>query len=164
MKKPDDYVNKQIKAFIPLLFFSLFFFAIAILILKTGENWFVTIFCFGLGVVALILDFKLFIGACIKKKQIKRALKFGTKVIATIDETKYSYPVGVVAVCSSEINGTRYKFISGPISFDIEYACKELGVEGLTVYVNMNNPKEYIVDISEIENRVVDLSNVRYTL
>ena len=53
----------------------------------------------------------------------------------------------------------EYHFVSGPIQvYDFMYVIEKLEIKELPVYVNMENPeKYYVVDITALEDRVVDL-------
>ena len=158
MKKLDDYTNKQIQTFPLAVFLSLVFIVIGIVFLIFSLNIIGAVFCFALGIFSMIMNIKIFKKALTKKEQISKVEMLGTKIIAKVEEQKYEYPYGSIVICSAEVNGNRCEFVSEPVDFDVIYACQELELEGLPVYVNMENSEEYAVDIRELENRVEDLT------
>ena len=165
MKQIDDHSNKMVKEYPVSILFSLFFIALGFLFLKISQTIsdesFITIAIAGflIGIITFILNTRTFLRNFKKNKQIKNALAYGSSFKATIEgERRISMIEGSGLVCSAEINGTRHEFISEPISYYVPYACEELGIKTITVYVNTQNPEEYVVDTREIEDRIVDLT------
>ena len=165
MKQIDEHSNKMVKEYPVSILFSLFFIALGFLFLKISQTIsdesFITIAIAGflIGIITFIINTRTFLRNFKKNKQIKNALAYGSSFKATIEgERRISMIEGSGLVCSAEINGTRHEFISEPISYYVPYACEELGIKTITVYVNTQNPEEYVVDTREIEDRIVDLT------
>ena len=165
MKQIDEHSNKIIKDYPVSILFSLFFIALGFLFLKISQTIsdesFIAIAIAGflLGITTFILNTRSFLRNFKKNKQIKNALAYGSSFKATIEgERRIGMIEGSGLVCSAEINGTRHEFVSEPISYYVPYACEELGIKTITVYVNTQNPEEYVVDLREIEDRIVDLT------
>ena len=165
MKQIDEHSNKMVKEYPVSILFSLFFVAFGFLFLKLYQNSSNSDYLSGavvgflLGIASFILNTKTFLRNFKKNKQIKNALAYGSYFKATIEgERRISMTEGSGLVCSAEINGTRHEFVSEPISYYVPYACEELGIKTITVYVNTQNPEEYVVDTREIEDRIVDLT------
>ena len=112
---------------------------------------------FGLGIFVLISFIASFFGLLARGKEIKKLGQVGTPINAKIISEKIS-ALQTQLVCSAEINGVNYEFISEPVEQYTYYACQELGITEIPVYVNMQNPKEYIVDIRSLDNIFVDLT------
>ena len=108
---------------------------------------------FTIGIYLLVIFTKLVIKKIIRKNQIRRALQNGTLIKAKIERKK-----GLYLVCSVEINGIRQEFLSETVHCYALYACQELGITELPMYINMQKPEEYVIDTSEIEDRIVDLT------
>lgn len=166
MKKLDDNVKNSLKQLPGAIFLSLFLIAIGAFFLfmyKYGDasnqsNYMVGIIVgFGLGIFVLISCIASFFGLFARGKKIKKLGQVGTPINAKIISENIS-TLQTQLVCSAEINGVNYEFISEPVERYTYYACQELGIEELPVYVNMQDPKEYAVDISEVEDRIVDLT------
>ena len=165
MKQIDEHSNKMVKEYPVSILFSLFFIALGFLFLKISQTIsdesFIAIAIAGflIGIITFIINTRTFLRNFKKNKQIKNALAYGSSFKATIEgKRKISMIEGSGLVCSAEINGTRHEFISEPISYYVPYACEELGIKTITVYVNTQNPEEYVVDTREIEDRIVDLT------
>ena len=165
MKQINERSNKIIKDYPVSILFSLFFIALGFLFLKisqtiSDESCIVIVIAgFFLGIISFIINTRIFLQNCKKSKQIQRTLEVGSPLKATIEgERNIGILKGNGLVCSAEINGIRHEFISEQISYFATYACQELGIKTITVYVNMQNPEEYVVDLREIEDRIVDLT------
>ena len=164
MTQLDEHSKKMIREYPIAMLLSFFFVIFGLIFLKLyldaqEENYLVgAISGLSLGLISTILNTGLFLKNLKKNKQIKKALEYGSSFKASINGEKSDGIEGKRMICTAEINGTKYEFISEPVSRYASFACKELGIDTLTVYVNTSNPKEYVVDIREIEDRIVDLT------
>ena len=103
----------------------------------------------------------------VRKSSLEKKLKtYGQKVYAKIIDvgynTRYSvngrHPFNIICQWDNEIDGKKYIFKSGNIWFDPTVDIKERGIESLPVYIDMENKKKYVIDISILTDEVVDLT------
>ena len=167
MNKIDDGIKKKIKqfpiavllSFVFIGFGALCFYLYVIVNSIDRDGYLVgAIVSLSIGVFSLISIIKDYIKLVNKSKQMDSAVASGNIIQAKIIDEKYTFLEGCQLICSAEVNGTPCEFISSTVPRYSLYACKELGIEELPVYVNMQNPKEYAVDAREVEDRIVDLT------
>lgn len=158
-KKKQEVLLSTILSFV-FLAFGIFFLYLYLEINSIDREGYLvgTILCFVIGGFTLIMNIK----GLIKLEGIKRKMEVlkntGEIIRAKVIDEKHTILEGNQLICNAEINGTSYEFISSSVPRYSLYACKELGIDELPVYVNMQNPKEYAVDTEEVEDRIVDLT------
>ncbi len=165
MRKINEYSKKRMREYPLSILFSLFFIAFGFLLLKFYQNSSDSNHLFGatvlllIGIISIVANTRLFLRNYKKNKKIKNAMEFGSAFKATIEgERKIGTFEGNGITCLAEVNGKPYEFVSEPVSRYFTYACQELDIKTITVYVNIRNPEEYVVDTREIEDRIVDLT------
>jgi hypothetical protein len=65
-----------------------------------------------------------------------------------------AHPLIVEASCKNPHDGRTYFFRSDDIWFDVKDIVMKAGIRTLPVYVNPNNFKEYVMDLSSITKYV----------
>lgn len=96
----------------------------------------------------------------------KRLIAEGNYVYADIDCVDYNTMVSIngrhpyIIKCRyyDQYSDITYLYKSRDIRFDPTEILSARGITQLKVYVSKDNPKQYMVDISELEKRVVNLS------
>lgn len=110
------------------------------------------------GIILFVFEAQKIIKLLIRLKQINQ-IELENKIIyAHIDGAKSNNYGQDSVVCSAIVDGCECQFVSDQPVFDAYYAAKELGVEEVKVYISIKNPNEYVVDLRDLEERVVDLT------
>lgn len=158
-KKKQEVLLSTILSFV-FLAFGIFFLYLYLEINSIDRESYLVgvILCFIIGGVTLIMNIKGLIKLEGIKKKTEVLKNIGEIIRAKVVDEKYTMLEGTQLICNAEINGTSYEFISSSVPRYSLYACKELGIDELPVYVNMQNPKEYAVDTGEVEDRIVNLT------
>ena len=158
-KKKQEVLLSTILSFVFLSFFFFFLYLYLEINSIDRESYLVgVILCFIIGGVTLIMNIKGLIKLEGIKKKTEVLKNIGEIIRAKVVDEKYTMLEGTQLICNAEINGISYEFISSSVPRYSLYACKELGIDELPVYVNMQNPKEYAVDTGEVEDRIVNLT------
>ena len=166
MKKLDDVAKKNLKKIPGMILFSLVFIGFGAFFLflykyagpSEKDDYVIGIIvCLGIGIFTLLSSIASFFGWIIRGKEINELEQVGTPINAKIVAEKIS-TLQTCLVCSAEINGVNYEFISEDVKRHTFYACQELGITEIPVYVNMQNPKEYVVDVRSLDDIYVDLT------
>ena len=106
-------------------------------------------------------------GFSIKKHTSKNALlTSGTRVYANITDininTSYNvngrHPYVIHCQWTHPTSGITYLFKSGNLWFNPDFLIRERNIVSLPVYLNMEKPKKYYIDISELSDKVHDLT------
>ncbi len=158
-KKKQEVLLSTILSFV-FLAFGIFFLYLYLEINSIDRESYLVgvILCFIIGGVTLIMNIKGLIKLEGIKKKTEVLKNTGEIIRAKVIDEKYTMLEGTQLICNAEINGISYEFISSSVPRYSLYACKELGIDELPVYVNMQNPKEYAVDTGEVEDRIVNLT------
>ncbi len=158
-KKKQEVLLSTILSFV-FLAFGIFFLYLYLEINSIDRESYLVgvILCFIIGGVTLIMNIKGLIKLEGIKKKTEVLKNIGEIIRAKVVDEKYTMLEGTQLICNAEINGISYEFISSSVPRYSLYACKELGIDELPVYVNMQNPKEYAVDTGEVEDRIVNLT------
>lgn len=120
----------------------------------------------GIGSIFLVIGG---VGIIIKgrrKALEKKLMSYGDKVFAKIidvcNNTRYTvngrHPYVIICQWDNEIDGKKYIFKSGNLWFDPTLAIEQKNIDTLPVYIDMNNKKKYVIDISILADEVVDLT------
>lgn len=123
----------------------------------TGETTFNTIFPIAFGGIFFIIGMCIMLPPIIKTKMQNKVKQYGELINAEIDDIDINYSMSVngrhpyVIVCSwkDPNSGELYQFRSNNLWFDPEKLLE--GRKTLEVYVDMQKPKKYYVDTSQIE-------------
>ena len=178
MKKIDEHIKKEILDCYHMIIVSSFFSFLGIIGLKNifsiditeiyAESFMyvITIIIFALiciivsvfGIVFLVYEIRKLNKQYIRLKEVRRLELENRVIYAHIDGEKANEYGYSSIICSAEVNGCECQFISDKPVFDAFYAAKELGVEEVKVYTSIQNPNEYVVDLRDLEERVVDLT------
>lgn len=119
-----------------------------------------------LGGIFLLIGL-IMLGVSIKKQTSKNALlASGTRVYADITDidlnTSYSvngrHPYVINCRWTNPASGITYLFKSGNLWFNPDFLIEEHHIISLSVYLNMEKPKKYYIDISELTDKVQDLT------
>lgn len=103
----------------------------------------------------------------ISKRRLKaKLLNNGLKITADITEITINgiyrvnrrSPYLIICQWQDSQTGIIYLFKSGHIWYEPEAILERLGINQLTVYLNPDNYKKYYVDITELEDKVQDLT------
>lgn len=100
-----------------------------------------------------------------KKREAKRLMEEGSKIIASIEDVAPNTSVRVngrypyVIHCSwrDSRDGVTYHFRSGDIWFNPINLLQERSIQTLPVYIDRNNIKKYYVSLESVENNNVFL-------
>ncbi len=166
MKKLDNVVKNKLKQIPGMILFSSIFIAFGAFFLFLQKNagpsekddyLIGIIVCLGIGIFILLTSIVSFFRWNFRGKEINKLEQTGTPINAKIVAEKIS-ALQTQLVCSAEINGVNYEFISEDVDYYTFYACQELGITEIPVYVNMQNPKEYVVDVRSLDDIYVDLT------
>lgn len=113
----------------------------------------------GIGIIGLYLPIN-------KRKKLKKLKENGEVIYATYTETilnrSYSvngrYPYNIVCEWNNPIDNKKYIFKSDNIWNNPENIIEERKIETFPVYINREKIKEYVVDIEQITENIVDLT------
>ena len=125
-----------------------------------GETIFNTVFPIAFGSVFFIVGMGMIIPPIIKSQMQNKVKQYGELINAEIDDVDVNYNMAVngrhpyVIVCSwkDPSSGGLYQFRSNNLWFNPEKLLE--GRKTIDVYVDMQNPKKYYVDTSDIEKLV----------
>lgn len=120
----------------------------------------------GLGLVIFVIGFIGLLRGFIKKRKNKILKITGKPIYATYVSiqlnTSYSVnginPYNIICEWDDPNTNKKYLFKSENLWFNPEQYILQNNITTFTVFINPNNIKEYIVDISSIKNNVVDLT------
>ena len=158
-KKKQEIIVATIISIILIVFGAFFLYLYLLINSRDGDGYLaMMISCSAIGIITLILNLKGLLKMNNEKNKLEVLKNTGTIIQAKIIDEKHSFLENNQLICSAEVNGTPCEFISSTVPRYSLYACQELGIEELPVYVNMQNPKEYAVDAREVEDRIVDLT------
>lgn len=133
---------------------------------RTDSSNVITYVFSGLGLVFFIIGLVGILNAILKTRKIKKLKISGRKIyanyVSTEINTTYSVngrnPFYIICEWNDPMTNIKYIFKSENIWFDPENYIQQYNIQMFKVYINPNNIKEYVVDTSNIENNVVDLT------
>lgn len=122
--------------------------------------------CGLMGIVFFCVGGGITIGNFLKNKRYKELIEGGRYCMATIDSIDWNrnytvngqHPYVIYCSCHDEYSDIIYKYKSDNIWYDPSPILETRGITELKVYIDRNDPKKYYVDISVIEDKVVDLT------
>ena len=114
---------------------------------------------FLIGLIPLLISLK-------KKNSRKKIRELGKEIIARyvdiVQNTMYTVngknPYNIICEWDNPSDGKTYRFKSENIWFDPYNVITNKHIEYFKVYIDPNNMKKYVVDISTLEDNVVDLT------
>lgn len=120
----------------------------------------------GFGVIFLLVGSVGLIKDIINKNKRKKLIESGMQIYAQFDGVGTNISVAVngvnpyVILCKwlNPRDNKEYLFKSDDIWFDPSDIIRSRNITIFKVYINLDKPSEYVVDISMIENLVVDLT------
>lgn len=96
----------------------------------------------------------------VKSSKKKKLLYTGLMVMGDIRDIRYNNMVNILGrhqyvICASFIyNNLVYESKSEELWFDVEYILKTYDIKQVPIYIDINNPKNNIMDVSEIKSKL----------
>lgn len=117
------------------------------------------------GLIFLLIGLWQLIRKANKKKIVERLKENGDVIYATYIETtinrNYSvngrHPYNIICEWNNQNDGKKYLFRSENIWVNPEETIKQMNLNTFKVYINMSNMKQYVIDVADIVENIVDL-------